>query len=141
MAAKADFTEDEWKTLHKGVTGAGLLVSTADPGFMDSFGEASALAKRIVEDGQKSDNQLVKDLAATGGTGFGLTSSREHVESETMDALHSSVALLEAKAPDDAEPYRRLVLDVAQAVAEAKGGVAESETAAIDTIKQALGAS
>ena len=118
-----------------------LLVSTADPGFMDSFGEASALAKRIVEDGQKSDNQLVKDLAGTGGTGFGLTSSREHVESETLEALRSSVALLAAKAPGDEDAYRGLVLDVAQAVAEAKGGVKESETAAIGKIKEALGAS
>ena len=27
MAGKADFTEDEWKELQQGVTGAGLLVS------------------------------------------------------------------------------------------------------------------
>ena len=139
MAAKADFTEDEWKTLHKGVTGAGMLVSTSDPGFLDSFGEASALAKSMVEDGKKSDNQLVKDLAGTGGTGFGLTASREHVETETLEALRTSVTLLATKAPDDEDAYRQLVLDVAQAVAEAKGGVKQSETDAIAKIKEALG--
>ena len=26
MATKADFTEEEWKALEKGVTGAGMLV-------------------------------------------------------------------------------------------------------------------
>ena len=47
MATKADFTEDEWKTMQKGVTGAGMLVSVSDRDFTDSFGEASALAKYL----------------------------------------------------------------------------------------------
>jgi len=47
MATKADFTEEEWKTLQKGVTGAGLLVSAGDRDFTDSFGEATALAKYL----------------------------------------------------------------------------------------------
>ena len=47
MATKADFTEDEWSTMQKGVTGAGLLVSVSDADFTDSFGEASTLAKYL----------------------------------------------------------------------------------------------
>ena len=47
MAGKADFSEDEWDALQKGVTGAGMLVSVADRDFTDSFGEASALAKQL----------------------------------------------------------------------------------------------
>ena len=35
MAGKADFTEDEWKELQQGVTGAGLLLSTAHWDFTD----------------------------------------------------------------------------------------------------------
>ena len=49
MATKADFTEEEWESLHKGLTGAGMMVSASDPGFMDSFGEASALAKHLAQ--------------------------------------------------------------------------------------------
>jgi hypothetical protein len=45
MATKPDFTEEEWKTLQKGVTGAGMLVSVGDVDFTDSFGEATKLAK------------------------------------------------------------------------------------------------
>ena len=37
MTGKADFTAEEWEQLHKGVTGAGLLVSLADRSFFDSF--------------------------------------------------------------------------------------------------------
>ena len=40
MAAKTDFTPEEWDTLQKGVTGAGMMVSLADPGFFDSFKES-----------------------------------------------------------------------------------------------------
>jgi len=49
--------------------------------------------------------------------------------------------MLEAKAPDEVEPYRAFVLDIATAAAEAKGGVKDEESAAILRIKEALGAS
>ena len=47
--------------------------------------------------------------------------------------------ILGAKARAELDPYRRLVLDVANAAAEAKGGVTEEETAAIELIETALG--
>ena len=56
-----------------------------------------------------------------------------------MAALGTAVTLLGEKAPDELDPYRALVLDVANAVAEAKGGVTEEETAAIAQIAAALG--
>ena len=47
MAKKSDLTEQEWESLHKGVLGAGLLVSLSDRSFFDSFKEAGALAKHV----------------------------------------------------------------------------------------------
>jgi hypothetical protein len=44
-----------------------------------------------------------------------------------------------AKAPDEARAYRQLVLDVADSVANAKGGVKSGETGALDKINEALG--
>ena len=76
---KADFTDEEWEALHKGVTGPGMLVSTSDPDFTDSFGEASALAKQLAAEGQNNQNPLAREIAQTHGTGFGMTSSREKV--------------------------------------------------------------
>ena len=139
MAGKADFTEDEWKDLQQGVTGAGLLVSGAHRDFTDTFGEASAVAKELAAH-RESESQLVRELAGTGGTGFGLIASPKEVQEETINALGAAVAVLGAKAPDELEAYRRFVLDVATATAEAKGGVKEEETAAIEKIKGALGA-
>jgi hypothetical protein len=140
MATKTDFTEDEWETLRKGVTGAGVLVSIGDRDFTDNFGEAGALAKRLRDEREQSGSQLVRELATGRPSGFGLTDSPEEVEAKTLEALHSATAILTAKAPDEAGAYRQLVLDVADSVANAKGGVKSGETGALDKIKEALGA-
>jgi hypothetical protein len=138
MAGKTDFTEDEWKALEKGVTGSGMLVSVADRDFTDSFGEASALAKALAAH-RESPSELVRELAGTRGTGFGMTASPQEVESGTLDSIGIALTALGAKAPDEVDPYRDLVLGVAEAVAEAKGGVTDVETAALAKIKDALG--
>jgi hypothetical protein len=139
MAGKTDFTEDEWKELHQGVTGAGLLVSSAHRDFTDSFGEAKAVATQLAKH-RDSDSELVRELAGTGGTGFGLVASPKEVVEGTTNALAASIALLAERAPNEVEAYRALVLDVATAVAEAKGGVRDEENAAIERITDALAA-
>jgi tellurite resistance protein len=137
MAGKTDFAEDEWKNLQQGVTGAGLLVSAAHRDLTDSFGEVSTVAKQLAAH-RESDSQLVRELSGTHGTGFGLVASPKEVVEGTMNALGAAVAVLSAKAPEELDAYRGLVLAVATAVAEAKGGVKDEETAAIGRIKQAL---
>ncbi len=139
MATKADFTEEEWKTLEKGVTGAGMLVSVSDADFTDAFGEASALGKALAA--RRDDaSELVRELATTRGTGFGFTASAQEVETKTLAALRAGTGTLTAKAPDEVESYRRFVLDVAEAVAAAKGGgVSSDEATALDKVRQALG--
>ena len=139
MATKRDFTEDEWKALQKGVTGAGMLVSVSDRDFTDSFGEASALAKALAAQHAQGASELVREIADIHGTGFGLTASPNEVQSETLAALGTAMGTLGAKAPDEVESYRQLVLGVARAVAEAKGGVSEAETAALAQVEEALG--
>jgi len=138
MAGKADFTEQEWETLHKGVTGAGLLVSVSDRGFFDSFKEVGALAKHLARARKDSSSQLVRGLAETRGTGFGVRSSPTEIESETLEALRASVATLESKAPDEVEAYKSFVLDVAQSVAEAAEGGSEAEGAVVEKIRSVL---
>jgi hypothetical protein len=141
MATKADFTEAEWETLHKGVTGTGMLVSVGDPDFTDIFGEAGAMARRFREEHEKSTSELVRELSGMRSTGFGLVAAPEKVEAETLEALRSATAILAAKAPEELDAYRQLVLDVAESVASAKGGVSPRETAVIEKIRDALGAS
>jgi hypothetical protein len=139
MATKADFTEDEWETLRKGVTGAGMLVSIGDRDFTDTFGEVGALAKRLSQEREQSGSQLVRELATGRPSAFGLTDSPQEIEAKTLEAVRSATAIIAAKAPDEAGAYRQLVLDVADSVANAKGGLKPGETSALDKINEALG--
>src|SRR5436190_6205065 len=141
MATKTDFTPEEWEALQKGITGAGMLVSISDRGFFDTFKEANALAKHLTQARSASNSELVRELSTAHGNPFGVTASPAEVEQKTKETLQAGVAALEAKAPDELPAYRALVLDVAESVAEAAGGVAPSETKALETIRAALGSS
>ena len=138
MAKKEDFTEQEWEALQKGVTGAGLLVSLSDRSFFDTFKEAGALGKHVAQAKQKSSSELIQDLANVRGTGFGVTSSPDKVEQETLEALRTANTTLEAKAPEELELYRQLVLEVAESVSKAAGGGETAESGAIEKIRSAL---
>jgi len=141
MAAKTDVTEQEWDALQKGVTGAGMFVSLADPGFFDSFKEVGALTKHLAEAQTKSTNPLIGEIAKVRGTGFGLASTPQEIETQTVEALKSSMSTLKAKAPDDAQAYRDFVLEVAKSVGEAAKGTTPSENDAIQKIDAALATS
>src|SRR5215218_2077285 len=123
MANKAEFTEQEWEQLRKGATGAGLLVSVSDRSFFDSFKEAGSLAKHLA-DGRSDESELVRELASERGSGFGVKSAPQEIESETVEALRGVVSTLRAKAPDEVEAYRSFVLEVAEAVGKAAGAAA-----------------
>jgi hypothetical protein len=141
MATKADFTDQEWETLEKGVTGAGLLVSLSDRGFFDTFKEAGALSKHVANARASSDSALIKQVAEGHGTGFGVTTPIDKVENGTLEALRASVQLLSAKAPEELEAYRSFVLSLARSVAAAAPGGDEAEAAAIAKIEPALAGS
>jgi hypothetical protein len=138
MAQKSDFSEQEWEQLRKGATGAGLLVSVSDRSFFDSFKEAGSLAKHLAG-GRSGTSELVRELAGERGTGFGVRSSPEVIETETVEALRGAVSILQAKAPDEVEAYRAFVLEVAEAVGKAAGGGDTAEAATVDKIRAALG--
>jgi hypothetical protein len=141
MATKADFTDEEWKAMQEGITGAGMYVAIIDRGFFDSFKEASALAHHLREAQQHSDSVLIRDLAAAHDKPFGVTSSQEEIEQSTVVTLERAVAVLEAKSPEDLPAYRQLVTEVVQSVAEAAKGVSAQENQALNHIRAALGSS
>ena len=138
MASKSDFTAEEWEALQKGVVGAGLYVSLSDRSFFDTFKEAGALAKHVAQAKQGAQSELIRELSDVHGSGFGLTSSPERVEQETLQALQQAKAALQSKAPDELEPYRQLVVDVAESVANAAGGGEGAESGAIEKVRSAV---
>ena len=139
MATKSDFTEQEWDALQKGVVGAGLLVSLSDRSFFDTFKEAGALGKHVATAKQSGSSELIRELADVRGAGFGLTSSPDKVERETLEALQTAKTALQSKAPDELQPYRDFVLEVAQSVAAAAPGGESAEGGAIEKVRSAVG--
>jgi hypothetical protein len=139
MAKKSDFTEQEWEALQKGVVGSGLLVSVSDRSFFDTFKEAGALGKHVAQAKKNNASELVRELADVRGTGFGLTASPDKVEQETLDALRTAKSALESKSPEDLEPYRQFVVEVAQSVANAAGGGDTAESGAVEKVRSAVG--
>jgi hypothetical protein len=138
VASKSDFSEKEWESLHKGVTGAGLLMSVSDRSFFDSFKEAGALARHVSDARQKSESELVRELAQERGMGFGMTSSPGEIERETLEALRASITLLREKAPEEVDAYRAFVLEIAESVGAAAPGGESAEGDALEKIRSAL---
>jgi hypothetical protein len=138
MAKKTDFTEQEWEQLRKGATGAGLLVAASDRSFFDSFKEAGSLAKHLAG-GRSDESELVRELAGERGSGFGVRSSPQELEDETVEALRGAVSTRQAKAPDEVDAYKAFVVEVAEAVGKAAGGGEAAEAETIETIRAALG--
>jgi len=141
MATRADFTDEEWKAMQEGLTGAGMFVALADRGFFDSFKEANALAHHLREAHQHSDSVVIRDLATGHDRPFGMSASPEEIERSTVAALEQAVSVLESKSPEDLPAYRQLVLEVAESVAAAAKGVSPQENEALDRIRAALGSS
>jgi hypothetical protein len=140
MATRADFTDEEWKAMQSGITGAGTFVALADRSFFDSFKEANALAHHLRAAHDNSDSVLIRDLATGHERPFGLTASPEEIEQSTVAALERAVATLTSKAPEELAAYRQLVLEVAESVAAAAKGVSPEENSALERVRTALGA-
>jgi hypothetical protein len=140
MATRADFTDEEWKAMQSGITGAGTFVALADRSFFESFKEANALAHHLRAAHDNSDSVLIRDLATGHERPFGLTASPEEIEQSTVAALEQAVATLTSKAPEELAAYRQLVLEVAESVAAAAKGVSPQENSALERVRTALGA-
>ena len=97
-----------------------------------------ALGKHVATAKQSNSSELIRELADVRGAGFGLTSSPDKVEQETLAALQAAKSALQEKAPDEVQPYRDLVLGVAQSVSDAAGGGEAAESGAIEKVRSAV---
>ena len=132
------FTDDEIETLRKGAMGSGLLVSASDRGFFDTFKEAGALVQARLRRPEHVRERLVKQVAESHGTGFGVTTSVGQGRVGDARRAPRVGGLLKAKAPDELEAYRAFVLELARSVAAAAPGGDEAEAAAVAKIESAL---
>ena len=163
MATKQDFTPDDWSRIVASPMVVGMAITAADPSglwgvlkesmaggwaLLDAKQNASAspLAKAVAEDVANSDTRTaVRDRmqASFKGAQFG------EIKTRAIEEIRQVASILTTKAPDEADAFKRWLLDVAQKSAEAGkeggfmgfGGVAvsDSERATLDEIAAALG--
>jgi hypothetical protein len=147
MTTKADFTEEEWKTVSEGPPSAGMIVATASRG--GTFRESFSMAKAYTEARQSHGASELLDeiVSAKPHVDHTRYSSPEELKQAGLQRLRDAVALLDAKAtPEEGEEYKRFVVTLAEKVANAhrEGGdsaVSDAERAAIEEIRGALGQS
>jgi hypothetical protein len=147
MTGSSDFTPEEWKVVLEGAPSAGLIVITAQRG--GTFRETISMAKAYAEARQNHGasellDEIVSAKPQIDHTRYG---SPEELKRAGLQHIRDAVALLEGKAaPEEVEEYKRFVVTLAEKVANAhrEGGesaVSDAERAAIEEIREALGAS
>lgn len=160
MAAKTDFTPDEWKLLLESVMMSGIAVTAADPsGLWGTLKESFASAQTLAS-GKAGSSDLVKALVAEFETSEGRTIARDGVRDQlkgsnpaemtakSIDTLRRASALLDAKAAGEAADVKAWLRQISVNVAEAskEGGflgfggieVSASEKATLGEIDAAL---
>jgi hypothetical protein len=149
VTAKGDFNADEWSTVVEAPVLAGLRVVGADRG--GTIRESVAIGKVYSKARQaQGQNELLDELVASPpavdpqrvqGKGDLATASR--------DRLHEALVILNEKASaEDLEAYKKFVMDVARAAAEAhkEGGfigiggkqISDNEKVALDEVRAVL---
>jgi hypothetical protein len=149
VTGKADFTEEEWKTVLEAPPSAGLLVIASDRGgsIRESFSMAKAYTEARKDHG---DSELLDEIVnAKPEADHTRYHSPEELKAGTVKHITDAVELLKEKAtPEELEEYKKFIVGLANRVAEArKEGflglsgerVSGDETAAIQEIEAALG--
>jgi hypothetical protein len=143
MTNRSDFTEQEWDLLREGPPTAGLIVVTASHGgtFRETFAIGKAYAEAHKHPGESELVDAIVD--AKPKADHTRYHSPEELEEHGLQHLRDAVELLGRKAtPEELDGYRRFVLNLAQAVAEAhsEGGVtiSDPERKVLDDIAGAL---
>jgi hypothetical protein len=149
MATKADFNAEEWSTIVEAPLLAGMRVVAADRG--GTIRESLAIGKVYSEARRvQGQSELLDELVASPpAIDRQRLQGAGDVAGVSTDRLREALRLMSEKgSAEDVDSYKRFVVAVAQAAAEAhkEGGfigiggkrISEDEKAALDEIRAAL---
>ena len=144
MTTKAAFSPEEWTNVLEAPPTAGMIVITASHG--GTFRETIAMSKAYAEArAEHGDSELLDEIVSAKPK---VDHTRFHSPEELRDSglahLRDAVALVQGKATsEEADDYRRFILNVANKVANAHRehgqSVSPAEADAIQQISAALG--
>ncbi len=149
MTTKADFNAEEWSMITEAPLLAGMTVVAATRG--GTLRETLAIGRTYADARRRqAENPLLDDIvAAAPAPDADQLRSAGDIATFATERLRQAVGLLAAKGTaEEVDAYRRFVLDVAEAAANAhrEGGflgvggklVSEDEQAALDRIAASL---
>jgi hypothetical protein len=158
MTSKQDFTDEEWARLRRAPLVAGLAISVADPGGPIEITKETMASLRTATTPPSQEELLVAvsqdltKLAQEKQNPMGDFKVDKNVLAgqQILDELRAVNEILQAKAtPEEAEAFRRWMIAVAQAAADAakEGGflgfgaeqVSEGEEKMLEQLGNALG--
>ena len=142
MATKDDFTPDEWEAISDGPVYVGMMLITASKG--GTFRETFSMSKAWAEARQRQGgSQLLDAIVAESPKLDDKPGSAIELHNAGIQMLQRDVEAIEAKSPDELEPYRSFVLGLGERVAEAHEEhgekVSPGERSVLDEIAAALG--
>ncbi len=129
-----DLTQEDRNIVRGAAFGAMSLVSRADPGFFDMFKESLAGSKALA-----AAPEELRRVLAHGAFVVPPSGSADELENAVVEQLSQATRILASASQTLLEGFRVVVLTACDAVAAASGGVVESETAAIERVRSALG--
>ena len=163
MANKQNFTPEEWAKVLEGTMVAGMVVSAAEPSGLwgtlkEAFASRSALDAGKLDSGS---NELVKAVILDFETAEGRSAVQEALRKQftgtkpsefvrrSLENLREVSAIVDTKAPGDADAFKAWLCGISQKVAAAamEGGflglgrvrVSDAEKATLADIAKALG--
>lgn len=160
MTGRADFTDEEWTRLKRAPFVAGLAITLADPGGpIEATKETAATLKTVLGAAETLDRgdfvhavalDAAQDARHRHNPLSGFKPSAATAGQEILDELRAANRIVteKATAPEDADAYRRWLLDAANEAAQAakEGGflgfhavrVSEGEQRMLDQLAEAL---
>ena len=143
MATKADFNAEEWSRLVEAPLLAGMRVSEASGG--GKIREAMAIAKVYAAARQEQGDSALLDEIAASPPGVTETAAGDDPSAVVKARLEEALRIVDEKSPEDGDAYRKFVVTLARAAAEAheEGGfigiggrkISDEEAAALNEIQ------
>lgn len=151
MAGETDFTPNEWLTMRRAVTSAGVIVAMAEGGGDDMLSEIFAVTQYLRGARIGHENQLIRELADMTHFQSGLRPGmkRREYEEPALEAIRAATRCVQTRSPADLGAFRKFLVELAEIAANAhkEGGfagvggvrVTAAEAAAIARVRNAAG--
>jgi uncharacterized membrane protein len=115
---EADFDSQEWEILQQAMMASGMLVALAKG---TAAREIFAVVKKLRETSTAHPQRFFRELAASSAFDTGLQVGTRYADYEgpALEVIRSAAAIVARKAPAQLSDFRRLLAEIAAAVADA----------------------